>query len=709
MGMVNFGLDVLILVVLLAGASIEIPPVLQILGRAHPMVLHFPIVFIFLLPFIPLLLTALSVNQEDRKIFVSRYFQAAHFLCGITVLFGLFLSAETGYNGFEISLHKWGGVILLVVLILLENLWYYRTHQTGTLRLMMYLPLILVVITSHIGAGVTHGQDFLTEPVRSKTTPQVPLTQALIYRDVIHPILEQKCMNCHNSSKSKGDLILADSISILKGGEDGPVITIGNPDDSPLFQRLMLDIDHDDHMPPKGKPQLTQTEINLIGQWISQEHPFDVAYAALDPADTLAVLTKTHYKSDAPMVYDMKPASKSDIRSLNDDYRLLSPIARESPALYARFLSASHYQDEYLNALTRVKDQVVDLYLGHMPVDDEDLSIVGQFSNLQVLNLNGTRISDQGLTNLYELTDLQKLYLTGTDVSESGISNLLKANPIKKLYLWASDIDSSGMKSLRIDFPNTEITGETNPFGNEVIALNAPQIKPESPFFHSSVRVTFDHPIPQVTLRYTTDGSLPDSMTSPIYTEPLELTDDTEFQIQAFKPGWLSSPVVTASFYGRKYSPDSSWLETVPKPNFSGNGAITLTDQKAGDKVHEDKSYLGYRNNEAIFGFRFDHPSPLESIVISCLVKTPAYIFPPLRVRVEVMDEAGSWQEAGSSNPEQPTARIDYAKEYLSIPLDADIQVRQIRLTLTPQPVLPSWHRGKGEPAWVFVDEVLFQ
>src|SRR5690606_32866472 len=107
------------------------------------------------------------------------------------------------------------------------------------------------------------------------------------------------------------------------------------------------------------------------------------------------------------------PASKSDIRSLNDDYRLLSPIARESPALYARFLSASHYQDEYLNALTRVKDQVVDLYLGHMPVDDEDLSIVGQFSNLQVLNLNGTRISDQGLTNLYELTDLQKLYLTG--------------------------------------------------------------------------------------------------------------------------------------------------------------------------------------------------------------------------------------------------------------------------------------------------------
>src|SRR5690606_30133013 len=257
-------------------------------------------------------------------------------------------------------------------------------------------PALILLITSHVGAGMTHGQGFLTEPIVKKYTKKVPLDQAFVYRDIIHPILDQKCMNCHSGSKSKGDLSLEDSLSIVQGGENGVVLIPGDPDESMLFQRLILDIDHEDHMPPKGKPQLNSHEIALIKAWVSQPSLFGVAYNTLDPSDTLSILIKEHYASDEQTYSDIKPVSKSTIQGLNDNYRTLTPIALKSPALYARFLSASHFEDEYVENLTKVRDQVVDLYLGYMPVKNHLLPIIGSFKNLQVLNLNGTHITDEG-------------------------------------------------------------------------------------------------------------------------------------------------------------------------------------------------------------------------------------------------------------------------------------------------------------------------
>ena len=35
------------------------------------------------------------------------------------------------------------------------------------------------------------------------------------------PILDNKCVKCHNQNKSKGDLMLNSKEAILKGGESG--------------------------------------------------------------------------------------------------------------------------------------------------------------------------------------------------------------------------------------------------------------------------------------------------------------------------------------------------------------------------------------------------------------------------------------------------------------------------------------------------------
>ena len=706
--LVNFALDVFILFFLIANQWIVAPEFLQVLGRAHPMVLHFPIVIIVLFPVIPWLISALSIPKESESLYLRRYLRIAHFFCAVTVFFGLVLSLETGYSGPEVNYHKWGGILILASIILLENTRFWYNPNRRYTWVLLAMPAAALVVTSHIGSGITHGRDFLTAPIMKNSTARVPLDEAIVFRDVIHPILDQKCMNCHNTSKSKGELILEDTTSILEGGEGGAVLIAGNPAESPLFQRLILDINHEDHMPPKGKPQLTQQEILMIREWIGQENLFNVSYNTLDPTDSLAVLIKNNYGTDSRPVYDMKPASKTDIEALNDDYRLLSPIAMESPALYARFLSATHFQKEHLQALTRTREQVVDLYLGNIPVDDADLQTVGSFENLQVLNLNGTRISDDGLVYLQDLDELQKLYLTGTNVTADGVRNLLTANPIKKIYVWNTAVDTTAIHHLIEEFPETTIVGESNPFGNQIIALNAPQIKPESPFFNSTVTVTIDHPIPGVIIRYTTDGSEPDSLQSARYEGPMDVQKDIHLKVQAFKPGWISSPILEQSYLGTHHTPDSVWFFTEPNSRFTGEGPSTLINLKAGDRVHEDKNYLAYRENTAELGFTFREPIQLKNIIISGMIKTGPYIFPPSKIEAEFWD-GESWSSAITHHPAQPDKEVDYQKYDISMMSDKTIETNRVKITIHPLEKLPQWHPAKGEKAWVFIDEVLFQ
>ena len=85
----------------------------------------------------------------------------------------------------------------------------------------------------------------------------------------IQPLFETKCLECHNPSKVKGDLLMDTAANLLKGGENGPGLVAGKPDESEILKRVILPKGHDDVMPPKGDP-LAAGEIALVKQWIAE-------------------------------------------------------------------------------------------------------------------------------------------------------------------------------------------------------------------------------------------------------------------------------------------------------------------------------------------------------------------------------------------------------------------------------------------------------
>ncbi|RFC43717.1 MAG: Planctomycete cytochrome C [Verrucomicrobia bacterium] len=113
----------------------------------------------------------------------------------------------------------------------------------------------------------------------------------------IYPFVKQSCGQCHRPSytdergrtkRPKADLVITTKADFLKGGESGPVIVAGKPDDSPFLQRTLLPLDSDDHQPPQGKaPQWTDAEKALFKKWIEQGADFGAWTEDKTPNDGL--------------------------------------------------------------------------------------------------------------------------------------------------------------------------------------------------------------------------------------------------------------------------------------------------------------------------------------------------------------------------------------------------------------------------------------
>jgi hypothetical protein len=107
----------------------------------------------------------------------------------------------------------------------------------------------------------------------------------------IRPVLVRHCYECHAtvSVAVKGGLLLDSRDNLLRGGESGPVIVPGKPDDSPLIQALRYE---SLEMPPKGK--LPASVIDDFEEWVMRGAP-DPRDAPPEPAQVAAEFWEGQY------------------------------------------------------------------------------------------------------------------------------------------------------------------------------------------------------------------------------------------------------------------------------------------------------------------------------------------------------------------------------------------------------------------------------
>ncbi len=89
-----------------------------------------------------------------------------------------------------------------------------------------------------------------------------------IFHDYVDPLFSRHCYECHSheAKNAKGGLVVDSLNPMLKGGDLGPALVPGNPEESLIFEALSY---HDDdlQMPPDGK--LGELEIGKVREWIA--------------------------------------------------------------------------------------------------------------------------------------------------------------------------------------------------------------------------------------------------------------------------------------------------------------------------------------------------------------------------------------------------------------------------------------------------------
>ena len=90
------------------------------------------------------------------------------------------------------------------------------------------------------------------------------LSTADEFERTIRPILAQRCVSCHGSETQWGELRLDHQAGMLAGGEHGPVIVAGTPDESRLIQAIRREGEL--AMPPDDP--LPANEVALLETWV---------------------------------------------------------------------------------------------------------------------------------------------------------------------------------------------------------------------------------------------------------------------------------------------------------------------------------------------------------------------------------------------------------------------------------------------------------
>ncbi len=449
--------------------------IIPFFGRFHPLLVHLPIGILLagiLFHWLSHLKTFESLKPSVHLLYLLGALGAI-FSC----LTGYLLSLSGEYEGAMLTQHQWLGIGVA----LCSSAIYVCCRITTQPKLSLLLSTMLLLTLSgagHLGGSLTHGSDYLIthmpQPFKSwfggEELEEVFITdvqEAIVYQDIVVPILREKCYNCHNQSKQKGKLRLDSPEHIDKGGKSGAtVLKAGFPLESELVQRLLLPKNDDKHMPPKEKKQLSEAEIELLQWWIAEGADYEQAVKHLEQPDDVQPFLKalqagsislkeTVIASVYPKVELKSPDAKT-IEELQAIRVVVLPISQKSHLLSINFLNVENIQTA-LEKLQAVKKHIAWLKLSDSDVQDEHLSLLSEMPNLTKLYLDGTSVSNTTLTYLKDLPNLQYINLVGTSITKEGVIQIGQLPALEKLFIYNTNISSTENKELIEQFPRIQI------------------------------------------------------------------------------------------------------------------------------------------------------------------------------------------------------------------------------------------------------------
>ncbi len=439
---------------------------LEVLGRAHPMVLHAPIGFLLALAVLEFFGPRVDDPSARKSVGWLVLFSVLSTLAAVVT--GLLHSRSPAFSGATWELHRNLGLALVPVVIaawLAHRRWTRGSARAQAIyRCSLLCGIALLVPAGHFGAELTHGPGFVTEPwTREPALPPVPPPVPSTYASVIRPLLDARCGDCHGLSKQKAGLSLADEASIVAGGKHGAALDASAPAAGLLLARIVLDESHDKHMPPVDHDQFTPGELAALKGWILAGAPFEGVVPGLELV--AASETVPGDVGDASGAPPLEPADPAALAALRTALVHVQPISQDSARLWIDFAAVARATDDakVRELLEPVRAQLAELSLARTQITDATLTFLAGCENLRRLDLRATQVTDLGLAALASHAQLSELVLAQTALSDGSLQSLISMDALEGVHLWRSGMSAEAIARLLAARPTLNLDDGATP------------------------------------------------------------------------------------------------------------------------------------------------------------------------------------------------------------------------------------------------------
>jgi len=425
-------------------------------GRFHPLIVHLPIGFILLaIIFEGIGLFKKSIIVWKRPVLFALFFGIIASIFTITT--GLLLASDSSYDSTVLDRHKLLGISVLVLSTVIFTIKLKsKEYSPGKAGIFMTLLVVSISLTGHYGGNLTHGESYLfeyapelirkiagietkTELTFDKSNPD----SIQIYRDILKPVFNQKCVQCHGADKQSGKLNLEYHHLLFSAAENEIPVIPGNHIESELFNRVSISHTEKKFMPPKGSP-LSYAELSILKYWIQQGADSLMTFDLKSMDEELLGLMIRDYGLDLhPKPYyervTVDTVPNAILSSLIEIEFRVEYLSESNNLLDIRF-TGKDISESDIQLLDGVKNNVTFLNLSSCNLTDELINQLSDFANLTSLNLHSNAISDEGISPITSYANLEVLNLYGTEISDQGLKRLLNMPSLIRVYVWETNV-----------------------------------------------------------------------------------------------------------------------------------------------------------------------------------------------------------------------------------------------------------------------------
>jgi hexosaminidase len=279
-----------------------------------------------------------------------------------------------------------------------------------------------------------------------------------------------------------------------------------------------------------------------------------------------------------------------------------------------------------------------------------------------------------------------------SDVKNKGLSAVI--------YTQLTDVETECNGLLTYDREVSKIDAKTAYGINKNLFLDSPVIDPGEGLINKNDKITITAS-PGLEIRYTLDGSEPGRQ-SQLYTWPLSFKENQEISAKTFNESSESLTVKATLIGTDRIKP----IYSQPfSRKYSAGGYYALCDGITGSKEYTDGKWQGFSGVSPEIMFTLPSGSIVSEISMQLLKNQRAWIFFPRKVSVSVSVDGEKWKQLPDVNfTIKKSEKMTEVKE-IKFPCNTpDIHFVKVKFDAIGN--CPDWHTGKGNPAWIFVDEI---